>query len=247
MKIGKISIPTNCPSCDSVLVRIENQLFCKNTSCEAKDSKRLMHFTKTMKIMGLGEKTLEKLEINSISELYSLDQFTIVKILGEKIGTKIYNEIEKSKNTTLGRFLSSLSIPLIGKVAAEKIQRVVSSIEEINEDTCKKAGLGPKAIDNLINWKLNEYTGGLPFKFGETTSDNCFARTVCISGKTPGYTKAQIKELLADFNVGVVDNVTKDIDYLISEEQSSAKVDKAKQYNINIITLNKLMEIIENE
>jgi DNA ligase (NAD+) len=243
----KINIPTNCPSCNSILERVDSQLFCRNNLCEAKSSKKLMHYTKTMKIMGLGEKTLEKLEASTISDLYSLDQFTLIEKLGEKIGTKIHSEIEKSKNTTLSKFLSAMSIPLIGKVAAEKVQKVVSSIEDINEEVCKKAGLGPKATQNLMDWKSNQYDSMIPISFSDIDTEGCFTRNVCFSGKTPGYTKAQLKELLMDYNVNVVDNVTKSIDFLVTEEETSTKIEKAKQYNINIITFNELINMLENE
>lgn len=246
--MNEIKIPTNCPTCNSILERIKDQLFCKNSSCAAKSSKKLEHYAKTMKIMGLGTKTLEKLEVNNLTDLYSLEEYFIISKLGEKIGTKIVVELEKSKDTTISKFISAMSIPLIGKVAAEKLESVVSSIAEINETTCKKAGLGPKATNNLLTWVNNEYDETLPIKFNEVDNASCFYRTVCISGKIPGYTKSQLKELLADFNVNVVENVSKKIDYLITEEGSgTSKVKQAESFNINIITLNKFMEIIENE
>ena len=242
----KIEIPTTCPVCDGDVERVNDQLFCTNPTCSAKTLKNILHFVKTMKIMGLGEKTLEKLQVDSINDLYAFSLEGLKDILGVKIGTKIYSEIENSKETTIQKFLSAIGIPLIGKTAAEKIQNTVSSLDEIDEETCRKAGLGAKATANLVNWMDNEYYKyvDLPFVFAESEPVES-GMAVCISGKVPGYTKAKIKEMLMDYNVTVKDNVTKDLDYLISEETGTTKVKKAEQYNINVISFDNFMEIIK--
>jgi len=244
----EINIPTQCPECNSDLVLVKDQLFCKNSTCTAKTSKKLLHYVKTMKVMGLGEKTLEKLEVSTIPDLYDLSEYYLIDKLGEKIGTKIHNEIKNSTKSTLSKFLSSMSIPLIGKTASEKIEQVISSLDNINEDVCKKAGLGPKATENLMDWYTTEYDNikTIPIEFDEANAVES-GLAVCISGKIPGYTKATLKEFLADFNVHVSENVTKGLDYLITEESNTSKVKKAEQYNIKIISFDKFMEKIENE
>ena len=242
----KIEIPTNCPVCGGNVERVNDQLFCTNPTCSAKTMKNILHFVKNMKIMGLGEKTLEKLKIDSIPELYAFSLEELINLLGEKIGTKIFNEIQNSKDTTIQKYISAMGIPLIGKSAGEKLQNTVSSIDQITEEICKKAGLGEKATKNIMNWMNNEYYKyvDLSFVFAESEPVES-GIAVCISGKVPGYTKAKIKEMLMDFNVFVKDNVTKDLDYLISEEAGTTKVKKAEQYNIKVISFDKFMEIIK--
>lgn len=239
-----IEIPTNCPVCDSELELVNEQLFCRNLACSAKTLKNLLHYTKTVKIMGLGEKTLEKLDISTISELYSLTENFLTEKLGNKIGTKIFAEIEKSKSITFDKFLAGLGIPLVGKTASEKLAKVTSSLEDITIENCKKAGLGPKVTENLLNWiEMEGQYISLPITFQESEPVES-GIAVCISGKVPGYTKAELTEILLDYNVQVKDNVTKDIDYLITNEIGTTKVKKAEQYNINIISFDKFMEII---
>lgn len=239
----KVEIPINCPVCDSELERVKDQLFCRNKTCPAQSLKNILHFVKTMKIMGLGEKTLEKLGTEDISDLYTWNLEYYTKIVGNKIGTKIFNEVDNSKNTTISKFINAMGISLIGKVASEKIQAKVSSIDEINAKTCKDAGLGAKATENLVTWVNTEFYKykTLPFVY-EESEPVLSGLAVCISGKVPGYTKAKIKELLLDFNVTVKDNVTKDLDYLITEEAGTTKVKKAEQYNIQVISFDNFME-----
>ena len=241
----KLQIPKQCPVCAGEIERVKDQLFCTNPDCSAKTLKNMLHFVKTMKVMGLGEKTLEKLNVEAIADLYNMPEDEVVLKLGQKIGTKVYNELKSSKNTTIQKFISAVGVPLIGKTAAEKIQSKVSSINEISEETCKKAGLGAKATANLVNWIETEYYkyANLPFVFAESEPVES-GLTVCISGKVPGYTKAKIKEILLDYNVHVKDSVTKDLEYLISEETGTTKVKKAEQYNIQVIRFDNFMEII---
>ena len=242
----KIEIPTHCPICNSELELVNDQLFCRSTTCPAKSLKSLMHYTKTVKIMGLGERTLEKLEASNINDLYSYTSEDLITKLGEKIGTKLYNEIQGSTKTTITKFLHGMGIPLIGKTAAEKVDTVVNSIDEISEEVCKKAGLGAKATDNLMTWVNNEYDKyrDLPIEFEEYEPIES-GLAVCVSGKIPGYTKAKLSEMLLDYGVHTRDSVTKDLDYLISNENGTIKVNKAKSYNIPVKTFSEFMEIIK--
>ena len=77
-----ISPPTNCPSCHSILEWTNDQLFCKNDNCPAKSSKLVEHFAKTLKIKGLGPKTVEKLSLDSINKIYDIAFSYIEKRLG---------------------------------------------------------------------------------------------------------------------------------------------------------------------
>lgn len=244
--MSKIEIPTNCPICNSTLVWVNDTLYCKSTTCPAKTFKNLLHYVKTMKIMGLGEQTLKKLETDTINDLYDYTLEDLVNKLGEKIGTKLYNEIQGSTRTTITKFISAQGIPLIGKTAAEKIDNVVTSIDEITEVLCKKAGLGAKATENLMNWVNNEYDKyrNLPIEFEECEPIES-GLAVCISGSIPGYTKAKLKEMLLDYGVHTRDSVTKDLDYLISNETGTTKINKAKDYNIPVVTFSEFMEIIQ--
>ena len=246
-----LKIPTLCPSCDSKLDLVKDQLFCRNIDCEAKKAQKTLKFAKTMKIMGLGEKTLEKLNVDYITKIYDLQADYLNEKLGEKTGTKVLAEINKSKTTKLSTFLTAMSIPLIGKTASEKVANLTSNIDDIDIDLCKKAGLGDKAAISLINWVNKEYNNYkyLPIVFESTkpADSNDTILKVCISGKIPGYTKAKIKEYLDNYSVLVKDNVTKDLDYLITQESNTAKAQKAEAYNIKIINFDKFKEILNNE
>jgi NAD-dependent DNA ligase len=248
----KIEIPTACPSCSYNLELVQDQLFCRNTACSARLDKQIEHFVKTIGIKGLGPKAIEKLNLSDILELYYLDLDTICADLGNAIGTKIFDEIERSKGADLATVISAFSIPLVGGTAGKKIAAVVNTIDEITQETCQRAGLGNKVTENLLNWVTTDYQEMkefLPFTFksGKTQTVNPDAKRVCITGKLVNSLykkKSDAEGALTAAGFTLVDSVTKTTDYLVDEEgKGSSKRDKAVQYGITIINdLNDLLK-----
>lgn len=238
----KIEIPTNCPCCGCTLELVNAQLFCRNTACEAQLYKKLEHFAKTLQIKGFGPKTIEKLALNDLTEIFYLDFDVVKAALGEKTTVKLLDEIERSKNADLATVIAAFSIPLIGNTAATKIAKVVSSIEEINLETCKQAGLGEKASNNLCDWIATDYRElkeFLPFSFKpvQYSTVSADAPSVCITGKLTSYkTKAEATKVLESAGFRVVESVTKTLNYLVDEgDKGSSKRTKAEEYGVTII------------
>ncbi len=244
MALTPIKIPTNCPCCDSTLVLVNDQLFCKNVSCSAQLSKKLEHFVKVLGIKGLGPKSLEKLALSDISEIFYLEQADFAAALGsDKLAEKLLEEVEKSKASPLHVVIASFSIPLVGETISKKLCSVISHIDELTAEKCKEAGIGEKATNNLLEWyntDLKEIREFLPFSFKSSstgTSSNSVGTTVCITGKLTSYkTKALAHEALTAAGYTPVDSVTKALGILVDEaNDGSSKRVKADQYGIKII------------
>jgi DNA ligase (NAD+) len=227
---------------------VNDQLYCRNTSCSAQLAGKVEHFAKVLGIKGLGPKTIEKLQIQDITELFYLDLGEVKEVVGEKVAIKLLQEIENAKVATIATVLESFSIPLVGSTASKKLAAVVSKIEDINQEICKKAGLGEKVTQNLLNWLETEYQEikeFLPFKFTEFKKVDTNNKTVCITGKLKSFKKkADAGESLAAAGYTLVESVTKTLTYLVDEENKmSSKREKAIQYGITIITdLNDLLK-----
>jgi len=250
----KIFIPTQCPCCSYALETVNEQLFCRNLACDAQLGKKLEHFCKILQIKGFGPKTIEKLNLRDITEIFYLELPDVSAVLGEKTAVKLLDEIERAKQADLATVLASFSIHLIGATAADKICKVVSSIEEITADACKQAGLGDKATASLLDWLELEYPEMkefLPFSFKSTVKVvDTNAKKVCITGRLKSYKKkADAEGALKAAGYILVDSVTKSTDYLVDEEDKmSAKREKAVQYGIKIITdINVLLKEIKND
>lgn len=217
------------------------QLFCRNPECSAQLSKKLEHFTKTLGIKGFGPKSIEKLNLSDVTELFYLDKETVTSALSsEKLATKLLLEIEKAKMADLATVLEAFSIPLLGGTASKKIAEVVSSVEEITLETCKSAGLGDKVTTNLLNWLNTEYQElkeFLPFSFESRKQQYNNKASICITGKLFSFpNKAEAYSTLQQYGFSPVESVTKQLNYLVDEEDnSSAKRLKAEKYGIFII------------
>jgi len=240
----RIEIPKTCPACDYPLELVNEQLFCRNSSCCARLDKQIEHFAKVLGIKGLGAKTIEKLDLADITELYYLDVEELTETLGsERVAEKLITEIEHSKSASLDKVLASFGIPLIGNTASTKLCTVVSDIDEITQETCKKAGLGDKATTNLLNWLNTEFVDMrqfLPFSFKSQTATPVSAdsKTVCVTGKLKSFkTKAEAYKALENAGYTIVESVTKKTDLLVDEEdKNSSKRKKADELGITIIS-----------
>lgn len=244
--------PTTCPSCESELTWRKDILYCINDTCESKSQKAIEHWAKSLKIKGLGPSTISKLEIESIIDLYELTEDYISVSLGsEKLASKLFLEIEKSKSATLNRVLPAFGIPLIGNSATSKVCSVISHIDELSEEATVKAKLGPKATDNLLTWYYETYQTkikpSLPFDLKTEQEQSTSMETigvVCISGKLKSVkTKAEAKKLLVSKGYEVKDSLTKAVTILINESGiESAKTTKARESGVLVITdLNQLL------
>ena len=233
--------PSECPSCKSPLVFVNHILYCKNTACGEKLQKKLENFAQKVKIKGLGPSTIKKLDIQYVEDLYYLEKEEVVEKLGEKLGTKLFEEIKKSHDAPANLLLPAFSIPLVGATATAKLATVCNDIWDIDTDSCTKAGLGPKTAQELLDWKDENifFLAALPhsMKF-EKTNKTSNQEVVCITGKLSSYkTKAEATTLLNELGYEVKSTVTKDVTILVNESGiESAKVKKARASGVTIIT-----------
>jgi len=231
----QIEAPKHCPSCSSTLEIVNSVLYCRNADCPAQGLKLIENFGKVLKIIGLGPAAIRKLNVVSITDLYSLDKDDINQCLGDALGNKLYANIEKSKTASLNQVLPAMGIPLIGRVASDKICANINHLSEITEKLANSV-LGPKAATNLLNWLDTEEWIDLPFSF-IAEKKNTTGDTVCITGKLKSFkTKAEANVYLSEKGYTPVESVTKTTKYLVNESGvESAKTEKARANGTIII------------
>ncbi|QXV85278.1 NAD-dependent DNA ligase B subunit [Escherichia phage TrudiRoth] len=253
----KIEIPTQCPSCGSKLDLVNGQLFCRNKSnCPAQSSKLIENFCTKMKLKGFGPKTIEKLELTKISELFYLTEEDLVGAVGSKVATKLISELNTKVRGDIdfGSVLGSLGIPLIGEVAAKKLSQNCTSFYDVKADG--------KAGENYKTW-LNSPQGKdvieLPWKFSTgirgtkadiIITDDLVAQpneiTVCITGSLQDFAnRTDATNYLESLGYTVKKSVTKDVKYLICEDESkrsSSSYKKAETNGIEILSIKELLE-----
>lgn len=253
----KIEIPTQCPSCGSKLDLVNGQLFCRNKSnCPAQSSKLIENFCTKMKLKGFGPKTIEKLELTKISELFYLTEEDLGGAVGSKVAAKLISELNTKVRGDIdfGSVLGSLGIPLIGEVAAKKLSQNCTSFHDVKADG--------KAGENYKTW-LNSPQGKdvieLPWKFSTgirgakadiIITDDLVAQpngiTVCITGSLQDFAnRTDATNYLESLGYTVKKSVTKDVKYLICEDESkrsSSSYMKAETNGIEILSIKELLE-----
>ena len=247
-----IFAPSHCPSCDSELVWKNDLLYCVSSSCGEQAFKSVEHFAKTMKIKGLGPASIRKLGWTCPSEIYRTPRASILASLGsERVTSKLLAEIVNSFNAPLELLLPAFGIPLIGKTATLKLSETVSHITEINADTCERAGLGPKATANLLEWleeNLDRMVDVMPHSwyFSDTPPPVVSKGTVCISGRLKSFkSKADATTALNAAGYEVKSSLTKQVGFLINEGGAeSAKTRQARDTGVTIVT--NLKSFLEN-
>ena len=239
-----ILAPEVCPSCGSPLEWRNDMLYCENILCPAQIQKRIEHFARSLKIKGLGPKSIEKLGLTSLLDIYNLSYYSIKGALSsEKLAIKLLREINHSRKASMNDVLPAFSIPLIGKTEPTKLSSKIKSLFDLDEDKCKAAGLGPKATESLLSWYSNEFEDSLkklPFDWQFQTPKIATETkgAVCISGKLSSFkTKAEATKALSYAGYVVKSSLTKDVIFLVNESGiESAKTKEARERGITIIT-----------
>ena len=263
-------VPMKCPCCHGN-VKIKNDngsktLYCTNPDCKSKLLGKLVHFVSrnAINIDGLSEQTLEKLVdlgwVISFKDLYNLkfykDKMMNLEGFGQQSVNKLLDSIEKSKNTTLDRFINALSIPLIGKSTSKDISNVchgnfhefVLHIKKESMPFSSISGFGTEMSKSISRWWSENYDSVIKlsnvFSFKEDIEDS--NKGNILSGKSFVITGSLVKfknrdELVntIESNGGkVVGSVSAKTNYLINNDidSISSKNEKAKRLGIPIIT-----------
>lgn len=277
-----IDIPHMCPICGqpTKIVKDNNSevLVCTNDNCNGKLLGKLSHAVSrdALNTDGLSEATIEKFInlgwLSSIQDIYHLlDHENEMKALdgfGKKSVDKLLASIEKSRKTSLERFLYSLSIPLLGKSASMMIADSVDYDFDtfIGEMTMKGAeyfrylpGIGDSLISSLDTyWKnhysdilqlANEFTFETQKSIMSESTNELENKTFVITGSVNHYQNRDALKADIEAHGGkVVGSVSSKVNYLINNDinSTSSKNKKAKSLNIPIISENQFLSMLNN-
>lgn len=267
-KKGDFEIPSKCPFCKGdTETQMDNSsmiLKCSNENCSERLVMNLAHYVgrSCMNITGLSEQLLRTFVkhglLSSALDIYSLHNhqkyLASIDGLGEKSTKAIIENIEKSKNTTLNRFINSLGIPMIGATLSKDISSKVKTIEGFLSTSSSEwyEMLGDAKGSSINNYlsKNNLYITLLlenlsiaeeTFEQGSKLSDKKF----CITGSCKAFKNRSELEAYIKNNGGSVSNsVTSKTNYLICNDvEDSTKYKKAINMNIPIISELELLEL----
>lgn len=249
--------PSVCPACgapviqDGIFLKCSNVRACANTIVSA-----LSHFCErdAMDIEGLSDKTLELLyglgKVKAFHDIYALkeEDFDEVEGFKDKRTGNLLAAIEKSKATTLARFLYAIGIPNIGKKSAGQLEEAFRTLEGVmnagKEDLVALDDFGEIMAEGVLSYFADEHNreeinallrAGITFKEKELKQGVFSSMRVVLTGSLSSMKRSKAKEEIEARGGSVADSVSKTVDLVVAGEEAGSKLDKAKKLGIKII------------
>lgn len=269
LRTGKeknFKMPTNCPSCETKLVKPENEIVwrCPNHNCFSRKMGWFKHFVSrsAFSIDGLGPKIIEKFIeeglLSDPSDLFELKEGDILPLerFADKSAKKIVLNIQKRKEISFSRFIYSLGIRNVGLKTSFDLALTFKSIEEIESASVEElesiSDVGPIVAQSIYDWfrlkenkeflkKLKER--GVKY-FIEKREGKLLGKKFVITGTLEKMSRDVVKEKIVFLGGEVSDSVSKNIDYLVSGENPGSKYEKAKKLGIKILKEEEFLKII---
>jgi DNA ligase (NAD+) len=262
---GSFHYPENCPSCSSELKIDDIWLYCDNELCPTKIKEEILNYIHKAGIDDVSDKRLDEMIakglVVGIPDLYRMkhEDFLLLDKVKDKLASKMFENIEKTKTQTLSQFISAIGVEGVSVAKSEKIiAQGYNTLEKIQSLTVEKMleieGFAEKSsrsiLDSLAKKKdliAELMSVGVKVKADEVVTGEgpLTGLKFCITGEL-SQPRPQVEKLIK-MNGGVIAGVSKNLNYLVTneEESSSSKFVKAKSLGIPIINETKLLKLIE--
>ena len=262
-------MPKKCPVCHSEVEREEGEAIARCTAglfCPAQRIQSILHFAsrRAMDIEGLGDKLVEQLVdkrlTNSVADLYTLSmtELSALERMGDKSAENVIAALEKSKQTTLPRFIYALGIREVGEATALALARHFGALDPIMNATAEileqVPDVGPavakhitgffaeahnrKVIAQLqkagISWPAIAKTGSLPLA----------GKTFVLTGTLDSMTRDEAKERLQSLGAKVSGSVSAKTNYVVAGADPGSKLDKAREYNVTVMEEKEFLRLV---
>lgn len=264
-----IIFPTNCPVCDSQIIRIEGEAVARCTGglfCAAQRKEALKHFVsrKAMDIDGVGGKLIEQLVdrelVHTPADLFKLDLTTLTRLerMGAKSAENALNSLEKAKSTTLARFIFALGIREVGEATALNLANHFKTLDALKaadlEELQKVPDVGEVVANRIfVFWREAHNVAvvedliaqGVHWETVEVkeASENFFKdKTVVLTGTLTQMGRNEAKALLQQLGAKVSGSVSSKTDFVIAGDAAGSKLAKAQELNITVLTEEEFLE-----
>jgi len=267
------TMPRICPVCGSAAVREEGEADYRCTGglfCSAQRKQAILHFAqrRAVEVEGLGEKLVDQLVdaglIRTLPDLYRLG-FTALATLdrmASKSAQNIVDALEKSKETTLPRFLFGLGIRHVGEATAKALARHFGQIDAImgasEEQLLAVNDVGPTVaqsirtfFDQAHNREVVEQLRacGIHWSALDAASDApkpLAGLTFVITGTLPTLGRDAAKDLIEAAGAKVSGSVSKKTSFVLAGTEAGSKLDKARELGVAVIDEAALRQMLEN-
>jgi DNA ligase (NAD+) len=253
--------PQQCPVCQSDIGREEGEVVVRcmgGLLCAAQRKEAIRHFSsrRALDVEGLGVKVIEQLVeaklINGPADIYklSLEQLSKLERMGKKSAANLIESLEKSKSTTLTRFLYALGIRQVGEVTANALSKHFKSLEKLmiadEERLIEVPEVGvtvAASIKTFFSETKNQIMiaelieAGIywpDYSSSEVMEVWLSGKTVVLTGSLTSMTRDEAKEILRKMGAKVTNNISRSTNLVIAGDSPGLKADKARSLGIEI-------------
>ena len=268
----EFTMPRVCPVCDSVAVREEGEADYRCTGglfCSAQQKQALLHFAhrRAVEIEDLGEKIVDQLVdaglVKNLPDLYKLGftHLAALERMADKSANNLLASIEKSKQTTLPKFLFGLGIRHVGEATAKELARHFGGMDAIMDASIDQllqvADVGPVVAQSLVtffgqahnrevvaqlracgvHWSESEPQGRLDLPLA--------GHTYVITGTLPNLSREQAQDLLEQAGAKVAGSVSKKTTAVVAGEAAGSKLEKALALGVPVLDEAGLLQLVQ--
>ena len=266
-----IKLPSHCPECHSVVERVEGEAVARCTggfTCSAQRKEALKHFVsrRAMDMDGVGDKLIEQLVdkglVTTMDDLFRLSKDELVDLerMGEKSAINVLESIEKSKATTLARFIYSLGIREVGEATARNLALNFGTLDSVISATHEQLLL-VNDIGEIVAKRILEFFHksenievirhltdlGLHWEEDHNISMDTLpltGKTIVLTGTLQAVGRSEAKERLQNLGAKVSGSVSKKTSFVVAGEAAGSKLQKAEQLGVEVWNEDDLMALL---
>ena len=266
-------MPARCPVCGSEVIQEAGQAVYRCVGglyCSAQRKEAIRHYAsrRAMDIEGLGDKLVEQLVeqglVHSPADLYRLDVQTLAGLerMGQKSAENLIDALERSKQTSLGRFLYALGIREVGESTAQTLANYFGSLENLisaDQSALQQApDIGPVSAAHIeaffqephnreVIAQLRELGVSWPDQQAlSATEKKLDGQTFVLTGTLESMSRDEAKARLQALGAKVSGSVSKKTHYVVAGTNPGSKLSKAQELGVTVVDESELLRLLEN-
>ncbi|CAL61501.1 DNA ligase (Polydeoxyribonucleotide synthase [NAD+]) [Herminiimonas arsenicoxydans] len=267
-------MPSSCPVCGSPIVRLEDEAIARCSGgwvkCAAQRKGGLLHFVsrRAMDVEGLGDQLVEQLVdkhiITTAADLYKLGFRALAELdrMADKSAQNVLDALEKSKRTTLARFIYALGIRHVGEATAKELARHFGNLDALlqasPEQLLEVADIGPVVAASItafftdaMNIELIEQLRAAGVTWPEHVVENrprpLAGKTFVLTGTLPTLSRDAAAEKIEAAGGKVAGSVSKKTSYVVAGAEAGSKLAKAEELGVTILDETGLLQLLDSD
>ncbi|MBF7686811.1 NAD-dependent DNA ligase LigA [Acinetobacter rathckeae] len=268
-----VHLPEQCPVCDSPVVMPEGEALARCSGglfCAAQRIEAIRHFVsrKAMDIEGLGDRWVESLLhlelLKDVSDIYQLhlhrEQLLSIEKMGEKSVQNLIDAIDKSKKTTLARFIYALGIRGVGETTARMLASHFQSLEAIRNATLDELQKVPDVGEITAQWVIDFFQAQHNIEVIErlmavglvwdvptaSTTQPLNGQSWVLTGTLSELTREQATQMLQALGARVSGSVSSKTKCLVAGEKAGSKLEKAQKLGLDVLTEQQFLALMQS-